>query len=86
MRYGRPEHLRRRVATGPMSETVLLCRGDDDPVEIECTTSPDGAGRTFFTADELFEGDVIVHNETRWVIGLVKDWSEFYESAASSQR
>ena len=74
------------MATGPMSENVLLHRGDDDPVEIGCTTSPHGAGRRFFTVEELLEGDVIVHNGRRWVIGLVKDWSGTYESEASRQQ
>ena len=86
MKSKRPTHRSRRVATGPMSERVLLHRGDDDPVEIGCTTSPDGAGRKFHTADELFKGDVLVHNGQRWVIGLVRDWSEFYESDASREQ
>ena len=85
MRYKRPEHLRRRLATGPMSENVMLYRGSNAPVEFGCTTAPRGAGRQFFTADELFEGDVIVHNGARWRIDLVKDWSGTYESDASRQ-
>ena len=74
------------MATGPMSENVLLYRGDDDPLEIGCTTSPHGAGRRFYTAEELFKGDVIVHNGNWWVIDLVKDWSGTYESEASHQQ
>ena len=85
MRYKRPEHLRGRVATGPMSEIVSLYRGDDDPVEIGGTISPHGTGRRFFTVEELFEGDVVVHNGKRWVIDVVVDWSGTYESQASQQ-
>lgn len=66
-----------------MSEVVLLHRGGDDPLEIGCTTYPRGAGRQFFTVDELFEGDVVVHNGKTWVIDLVQDWSGTYESTAS---
>ena len=86
MSYKRPEHLRRRVSTGPMSETVLLCRGDNDAVEIRCTTSPDGTGRKFYTADELTKGDVIVHGGQRWLVNVVNDWSGFFESEASHQQ
>ena len=63
-----------------------LYRGDDDPVEIGCTTSPQGSGRWFYTVEELFKGGVIVHNGKRRVIGFVKDWSGAYESEASQLR
>ena len=74
------------MATGPMSEKVLLLRGDEDPVEIGCTTSPHGAGRRFFSVEKLFEGDVIVHNDAEWLVDLVKDWSGIYESESSRRR
>lgn len=69
-----------------MSESVLLSRGEQDAVEIGCTTWPQGAGRRFLTVEKLLEGDVIVHNDTEWVIHLVMDWSGTYESEASRRR
>ena len=75
------------MSTGPMSETVLLWpgrqrRGGDQGA----TTSPDGTGRKFYTADELTKGDVIVHGGQRWLVNVVNDWSGFFESEASHQQ